>query len=107
MALYELRQYKIRDGKMDEWLELMENEIVPYGLSKGMVFCSSFRDEDDDTKYFWMRRFEDQEHLDKMYQAIYESELWINNIKPKIGELLIREEAVIHRLVPTNLSPMQ
>jgi len=107
MALFELRQYKVRDGKMAEWLELMEGEIVPFGLSKGMVFVASFCAEDDPTNYIWIRRFEDTAHLDAMYKAIYESEHWVNNIKPRVGELLIREEAIIHRLNPTQPSPLQ
>lgn len=107
MALYELRQYKVRDGKMDEWLKLMEGEIIPYGLSKGMVFVASFCAEDDDTNYIWIRRFKDQTDLDRMYKEIYESEHWVNNIKPRIGELLIREDSIIHRLLPTQLSPLQ
>ena len=57
MALFELRQYKVREGKMDEWLALMEGEIIPYVISKGVSVTASFRGEDDDTKYFWIRRF--------------------------------------------------
>lgn len=38
MALYELRQYKIRDGKMADCLELSHSQIVPYGMSKGIAF---------------------------------------------------------------------
>lgn len=41
MALYELRQYKVRDGQMSAWLELMEGEIIPYVVSSGMVFTVS------------------------------------------------------------------
>jgi len=41
MALYELRQYKVRDGKMSAWLELMEGEIIPYVVSNGLVFSES------------------------------------------------------------------
>jgi len=107
MALFELRQYKIRDGKMAEWLELMHGEIVPYGMSKGMVFVASFCDEEDDSKYIWIRRFEDQADCDRMYKEIYESDHWVNNIKPKIGELMIREEVINHRLIPSQLSPLQ
>lgn len=107
MALYELRQYKVRDGKMAEWLELMEGEIIPYGLSKGMVFVASFCVEDDHTSYIWIRRFKNQEDLDQMYRKVYESDHWVNSIKPRIGELLIREESIIHRLLPTTLSPLQ
>ena len=30
MAFYELRQYKVLPGKMNEWLNLMESEIIPF-----------------------------------------------------------------------------
>lgn len=107
MALFELREYKVRDGKMSQWLELMEGEIIPYIVSKGMVINGSFCSMEDDTKYIWIRRFKDETDLDEKYKAVYESEYWLNNIKPRIGELLIREEAVISRLTPTDLSPLQ
>ena len=28
MAFYELRQYKVRPGRMQEWLKVMEEEII-------------------------------------------------------------------------------
>lgn len=107
MALFELRQYKVRDGKMDAWLELMEGEIIPYAVSKGMVYTASFRAEDDPTVYIWIRRFEDEADRERLYKAVYESERWKAELSPQVGELLIREEAIIHRLLPTRLSPMQ
>src|SRR5882672_838561 len=58
MAFYELRQYFVRPGKMDEWVKIMEEEIIPFQVSKGMVICGSFRGETDDSKYVWMRRFD-------------------------------------------------
>ena len=33
MAFYELRQYKVLPGKMNEWLNLMELEIIPFQIS--------------------------------------------------------------------------
>ncbi len=107
MALYELRQYKVRDGQMSAWLELMEGEIIPYVVSKGMVFTASFCAEDDPSVYVWIRRFEDEADRERLYAKVYESEHWKSDLSPRIGELLIREEAIIHRLVPTRLSPMQ
>ena len=49
MAFYELRQYFVRPGKMDEWVKIMENEIIPFQVSKGMVICGSFRGEKDES----------------------------------------------------------
>lgn len=107
MALFELRQYKVKDGKMAEWLALMEGEIIPYIVAKGMVVNASFCAPDDDTKYVWIRRFNDENDLKRLYKEVYESEYWLNNIKPRIGELIIREEAVVDQLVPTKASPLQ
>jgi len=45
MAFYELRQYHVRPGKMDEWVKIMEQEIIPFQVSKGMVITGSFRGE--------------------------------------------------------------
>jgi hypothetical protein len=30
MAFYELRQYFVRPGKMNEWVKIMEEEIIPF-----------------------------------------------------------------------------
>ena len=51
MAFYELRQYKIKPGKMDAWLKYMEEEIIPFQVSKGMVITGSYRGEKDDSLY--------------------------------------------------------
>ena len=107
MALYELGQYKVRDGKMPDWLELMEGEVIPFVVSKGMVFTASFVAEDDPSVYIWIRRFEDEVDRARLYSEVYESDHWKTNLSPKIGEHLIREEAIIHRLAPTRLSPLQ
>lgn len=107
MAFFELRQYKVRDGKMQAWLDLMEGEVLPYVASKGMVYIASFRHEDDPSIYIWIRRFEDEADKERLYAAVYESEYWNDVLSPKVGKLLIRDEAIIQRLVPTRMSPIQ
>ena len=47
MAFYELRQYHVRPGKMAEWVKIMEEEIIPFQISKGMVITGSFSGETD------------------------------------------------------------
>jgi len=72
MAFYELRKYKIRRGKMNDWLRLMEGEIIPFQVSKGMVITGSFRGEADDSVYIWLRRFNSEKERKRLYQAVYE-----------------------------------
>jgi len=58
---FELRQYRLQPGKRDEWVEYMENEIIPYQISKGMVVIGSFISPEDEDLYVWIRRFESEE----------------------------------------------
>lgn len=107
MPFYELRQYKVRPGKMDEWLEFMESEIIPFQVSKGAVVCGSFRGETDPTVYVWLRRFESEAERERLYEAVYESERWKNGIAPRLPEMLDREAMVVTRIVPTAKSTVQ
>ncbi len=106
MAFYELRQYKILPGKMDAWLELIEGTIIPFQISKGMVITASFRGEQDDSIYVWMRRFETEQQREQLYQAVYQSDRWKNEIGPKVGELMDRSAIQVTRLLPTTKSPV-
>ena len=107
MAFYELRKYKILPGKMDDWLRLMEQEIIPFQVSKGMVITASFRGEDDDSCYIWMRRFESEEDRVRLYEAVYESDHWKNEISPSIPELIDRELIKVTRMEATPKSVIQ
>ncbi len=105
MAFYELRQYKILPGKMDAWVQLMEGEIIPFQAAQGMDITSSFRGEEDDTIYIWMRRFQSEEERVRLYEAVYQSERWKNEIGPRIPELMDRSAVQVTRLVATRNSP--
>src|SRR3984893_13706948 len=84
MAFYELRQYKVRPGKIDEWVKIMEEEIIPFQVSKGMVICGSFRGETDPSVYVWLRRFESESEREALYKAVYESDHWKTKIAPRV-----------------------
>jgi hypothetical protein len=107
MAFYELRQYKIRPGKMTDWLKVMEEEIIPFQVSKGAIITASFRGETDDSVYVWMRRFESEAERERLYKAVYESDYWKKEIAPRVGGLIDREAIQVQRIVPTRMSGAQ
>ena len=107
MAFYELRQYVVREGKMEAWLKCMEEEIIPFQVAKGMVITGSYRGEKDDSVYVWTRRFESEEARERLYEAVYESDHWKNIISPKVGDLIDRSQIKVQRIVPTRLSTSQ
>jgi NIPSNAP len=101
MTFYELRQYKVRPGMMAGWIKIMEEEIIPFQVSKGMVITGSFRGETDDSIYVWLRRFESEAEREVLYKAVYESDHWKTQIAPKVPEYLDRSGTVVTRIVPT------
>ena len=104
---YELRQYHVRPGQMERWIKCMEEEIIPFQVSKGMVIAGSFRGETDDSIYVWLRRFNDEAEREKLYAAVYQSDYWKNEIAPKTAEMLDREEMKVTRIVATPHSVLQ
>lgn len=103
MALYEIRQYEVRPGKMDAWIEMFNTEILPFQVSKGMVVSGIFRGEEDDSVFFWIRRFDSEAHREKLYAAVYEDDYWATLVD-RIGEHINRETIICNRVLPTDMS---
>jgi hypothetical protein len=107
MAFYELRKYPVRPGMLEGWVKIMEEEIIPFQISKGMVITGSFHGETDPSIYIWMRRFESEEQRVALYAAVYQSEYWKTQIDPRVPEYLDRSGIVVTRIVPTPKSTVQ
>ena len=101
MAFYELRQYKVRPGQMAGWIEIMEKEIIPFQVSKGMVICGSFHGETDESVYVWLRRFESEAEREALYKAVYDTDYWKTKIAPRVPACLDRAAMVVTRIIPT------
>ena len=97
---YELRRYRINEGRMDEWVRFMEETIIPFQVAKGMVIAGSFRGEEDDTTYVWLRRFASEAERERLYEAVYQTDEWKNDIAPRVAELM-QPDIEVTRIVPT------
>jgi hypothetical protein len=85
----------------------MEEEIIPFQVSKGAVITGSWRGEEDESVYVWMRRFESEAERERLYKAVYESDYWKNEVSPVVGTLIDREAINVQRIVPTRMSTAQ
>jgi hypothetical protein len=103
-VFFELRQYRTQPGQRDNWVRFMEDEIIPFQISKGMVVVGSFIGEEEDDLYVWIRRFDNEDQRVQLYKAVYESDLWKNEISPRVGQMLDRSRTVVTRLNPTGKS---
>ncbi|MYS85772.1 NIPSNAP family protein [Embleya scabrispora] len=98
---YELRRYQTRPGRRDEWVRYMEQVVIPFQTSKGMMVTASFTDEEDPDGYIWIRRFDNEVQRVELYAAVYDSDLWNDVIEPVVKDLLILEKSVVTRAAPT------
>jgi hypothetical protein len=104
---FELRQYHIRPGQQASWVKCMEEEIIPFQVKMGMVILGSFVGEEDASVYVWIRRFESEPERKRLYDAVYQSDYWKNEIAPRVGTMIDREQIKVTRLTATPHSVIQ
>ena len=98
---FELREYRTLPGQRDNWVRFMEEEIIPFQASQGMTILGSFVGEEEDDLYIWIRRFDSEAERERLYQTVYESDRWVNDIAPKVPEMLERSKIVVRRIEAT------
>lgn len=104
---FELRQYRVKPGQRESWVRLMEEKIIPFQISKGMVVIGSFVGQEETDLYVWIRRFKSEEERVRLYQEVYQSDFWQNEISPQVDEMLDRERIQVTRLEATPRSVIQ
>lgn len=105
--LFELRQYRIKNGLRDEWVKLMEEKIIPFQTLKGVVVVGSFIASEEEDLYVWLRRFENEAERKRLYDEIYGSEFWTREVKPEADRMLDRESILNTVLEATPKSVIQ
>jgi hypothetical protein len=104
---FELRQYRMRPGQRENWVKCMEEEVIPFQVSKGMVILGSFVGQEEADLYVWIRRFENEAERKRLYEAVYESDYWKNEIAPRVPEMLNRDATIVTRIEATPKSVIQ
>tara|TARA_B100001245_G_C22589262_1_gene292517 strand:+ start:196 stop:516 length:321 start_codon:yes stop_codon:yes gene_type:complete len=104
---FELREYRTLPGERENWVNFMEEIIIPFQVSKGMVILGSFIGQEEDDLYIWVRRFEDESEREELYEAVYESDVWKNDIAPKIPSMMDRSKIVVRRIEASSRSVIQ
>ena len=98
---FELRQYRCKPGQRERWAKFMNEVIIPFQISKGMVVIGSFVGQQEDDLYVWIRRFDSEEQREQLYDAVYKDPYWLETVSPQVGEMLERDKIVVTRIVPT------
>jgi len=105
--IYELRQYRVRKGKLNAWLSVMNDHVLPFQVSQGMVIPAMFTAPKEKDLFIWLRRFRSEAERKRLYRKVYGSKHWKTVIAPKIDRVLDTSRIVVTDLVPTPLSVLQ
>jgi len=93
--------------KRAQWVKLMEEQIIPFQTSKGVVVVGSFVAPEEDDLYVWIRRFENEAERKQLYKEIYESDFWVNEIRPQSEQMLDRDMKATSGSMKSDLNQKQ
>jgi hypothetical protein len=97
----ELREYKTLAGQRQNWVDYMEEVIIPFQRARGMTIAGSFVGSEDDETYVWIRTFASESERTRLYAAVYETPEWENEISRRVAEMLDRQRIKVTLLDPT------
>ena len=76
VMIVEVRSYRIKPGKRDEFIEFFETRSVPALQSHGMKVIGPLIDLENPNKFVFLRGFPSMEDLHRMKEEFYEGKLW-------------------------------
>jgi NIPSNAP protein len=79
--IVEVRSYRIKPGRREEFIKFFETRAVPALRSHGMKVVGPFLDLENPNKFVWLRIFPSLEERERMRTAFYEGELWKNELE--------------------------
>ncbi len=104
--IYELRTYKIPEGRMPDILNRFET--ITFNLfERHGIEVVGFWTRSDANDLVYICRFENEAAMDKAWAAFRADPEWIKAKEQTEANGPIVEEIISHLLVPTSFSPMQ
>jgi hypothetical protein len=74
--IVEVRSYRIKPGRRDEFIKFFETRAVPALREHGMKVLGPLLDVENPNKFVWLRAFPSLEERDRLKEEFYGGELW-------------------------------
>lgn len=79
--IVEVRSYRIKPGRRDEFITFFESRSIPALHAHGMKVVGPFLDLENPNKFVWLRCFPSLEKRQEMRSAFYDGEVWKNELE--------------------------
>lgn len=74
--IVEVRTYRIKPGRRDEFIRFFETRAVPAQRTSGMRILGPLLDLENPDVLVWLRTFPSLEERDRMKSAFYDGAIW-------------------------------
>ncbi|HEX8141347.1 MAG TPA: NIPSNAP family protein [Pyrinomonadaceae bacterium] len=98
--IVEVRSYRIKPGRREEFIKFFETRAVPAQRSHGMKIIGPLLDLENPNKFVWLRSFPSLEERDRMKNDFYEGELWKNELESIAMPLLESYDVILCETSP-------
>ena len=79
--IVEVRSYRIKPGRRDEFIRFFETRAVPALRAHGMKIIGPLLDVENPNKFVFLRGFPSLADRDRMKEEFYEGEVWKNELE--------------------------
>jgi len=93
--IIEMRTYKTKPGKRDEFLHIFRTKSIPAHVEIGMKILGPFPSLEDPDTFFFMRGFPDLASREPMKAKFYDGELWKRELENILMPMLEKYEVVL------------
>ncbi len=87
-VLTEIRTYRIKAGRREEFLERFDSKIAPLQRSVGIVIVGPFRDMENRDTIVWLRTFPSRDDRERMLKAFREADEWASGLRESTLEMI-------------------
>ena len=93
--IVEMRTYKTKPGKRNEFIGLFRSYSIPAHAEIGMKILGPFLSVEDEDTFFFMRGFPDLASREPLKAKFYEGELWKTKLEELVMPMLEKYEVVV------------
>jgi heme-degrading monooxygenase HmoA len=93
--IIEMRTYRLKPGKREEFLEIFRTKSMPAHDEIGMKILGPWLSIEDPDTFFFMRGFPDVASREPMKAKFYEGELWKRELEQVLMPMIERYDVVL------------
>ena len=94
-VITEIRTYRIKAGRREEFLRHFDASVAPLQRSKGIAVVGPFREIENSDTIVWFRAFPSLDDRERMLDAFRESDEWKGGLKDIMANMCESQTVVL------------